>query len=380
MGNNGRDNMSSVRVMRMPLGLLSREPLAPPRKALILLPCCLSKVMLATPLLAALSSAFPEATLDWAVRDKAKPAISGNPRLRRLIPIGQGVGDEESADWPSRTAAASLTERLKREEYDTCFLPGSSGRLATVAWQAGIPQRIGLEAGSRSLANTVTVWPPAGERHKAARNLALAAAVGVPDAILSEVEAEFYPSDADRTAVTRWLVEELDWLGDKPLVIMHPGGGEEGPGRPRKRWPAVRFARLANHLGRTHGACVVLVGGPADREIATQVAGMMSIPAANQAGLMGLGEVAALGEVASVYVGNDAGPSHVVAASGCPSLVIFGPTDPAESAPYTRRTPIETLWQPLANGQFSWDQGVTVEQAAAAADRLLAQQKGPLEP
>jgi heptosyltransferase-2 len=33
-------------------------------------------------------------------------------------------------------------------------------------------------------------------------------------------------------------------------------------------------------------------------------------------------------------VTNDTGPAHIAAALGCPTLVIFGPTDPATTRPF----------------------------------------------
>ncbi len=360
MPDNDSLTTDDVRLTQPLFGLPARAPVTPPRKALILQPAGLAGVMLATPMLAALATAFPEAQFDWLVRADAAAAIAGNPRLRRLIRFDT---DEPASD---------LAERLQQEQYDTCFLPDAARAWSAVARQAGIAQRIGLPESGRGRDLTLVAKPPATWQHRAARNLALAAAADADDMRLQAAEAEFYPSDADRTAVTRWLVEDLDWLGDRPLVMLHPGGVDELPGSPQKRWPAVRYARLANHLGRAHDARIILVGGPTDQGLAAEVAGMMAMPVANQVGRMGLGEMGALGEIAGLYVGNDAGPTHVAAAAGCPTLVIFGPTDPAVSAPYTRRTAVDTLWQPPTGGSFSWDDGVSVDQAAAAADRLLA--------
>jgi ADP-heptose:LPS heptosyltransferase len=351
--------LASPHVTRTPLWLASRRPLSPPRRALILQPGGLGSVMLATPLLAALCRAFPEAQFDWAVDDAAAAAIAGNPRLRRVVRTG---GPE----------AAALASRLRQGEYDTCFLPDRAGRLAGVARRAGIPQRIGLAGNGLVSGPTWAVTPPPAARHRAVAHLALAAAAGVDATLLADVEAEFYPSDADRTAVTRWLVEELDWLGDSPLVLIHPGGVDPQRQSPDVRWPAVRFARLANHLSRIHGARIILLGGPDDQAITAEVAGMVAVPVANQAGRMGLGELGALGEIAGLYVGNDVGPTHVAAAAGCPTLAIFGPTDPAVGTPYTRRTPVVALGGAAGAGAFSWETGVAVEQAAEAAGRLLA--------
>lgn len=354
--------------LRLPFRLRSRGvPLTPPQKALILQPCCLGQVMLTTPLLAALSEGFPGARFDWAVSDQARMGINGNHRITRLISTGPDLLQAEDT-----RRIAALADRLKQEAYDTCFIPSQSSLLTTVAWQAGIPQRIGLDVRGHGYAHTLGVPVPPTETRMAAIYLSIAAAVGVDPAVVGRAEMEFYPADSDRTAITRWLVEELDWLGDAPLVILHPGG-EDGVRLPQdesKQWPAQRFARLGNYLGRTYGARIVLAGSAADRGLAAEVAGMMSFPAANRAGQMSLGELGALAELASLYAGNDVGPSFVAAAAGCPTLVIYGPTDPAVSAPYMLSSPVRTLRKPF-DGPFSWDKGATVEDAAAAVDQLM---------
>jgi ADP-heptose:LPS heptosyltransferase len=365
------DGGSRFRLPRLPFGRGALPPV-PPRKALILQPCCLGRVMLTTPLLAALSEAFPDARFDWAVSDWARQAVSSNPRVTRLILTG--AGDIATA---TRDELRTLLDDIRAEAYDTCFIPSASGEvLARLAREAGVAQRIGLSRDGRRRDLTHAIAPPPGERGQARAALALAAAVGAPAGVVAAAEMEFHPPDRDRTAAARWLVEDLDWLGDRPLVIMQPGGGQNPAGANLdKRWPAERFARLGNYLIRAHGARVALVGLAEERSLAAQVAGMMSLSAAeravaNRAGQIGLGELAALCELAGLYVGNDVGSTYVAAATGCPTLAIYGPTDPAVTAPYMVNGRVTTLWRPY-DGVFSWATGVTVEEAAAAAATLL---------
>ncbi|MEW5986203.1 MAG: glycosyltransferase family 9 protein [Chloroflexota bacterium] len=342
------------------------QSFAPPRKALILKPCCLSQVLLATPLLAVLSETFPQARFDWAVSEWARQAIAANPRLKELIPTGRvGLPGGRWAD------VRQLAQQLRQEEYDTCFIPSRSGWLGLAAWLAGIPRRIGLNVGGRGLTHTIRVRPPAGQLHEAAVYLSLARALGIE----REMGMEYYPPPDDRAAVTQRLVDELNWLGDAPLIVIHPGGGQN-PVRPdaSKRWPPERFALLGNHLARAHQARVLLVGATNERPLAQTIAGLMSSPAVNLAGRLSLGALGALGEVADLYVGNDTGPTHVAAAVGCPTLAIFGPSDPAVSAPYATKGHVVALWRD-GGTPFTWANGVTVSEAIAAADTLLAATK-----
>lgn len=359
-----------ARLARVPFALRTPQPFTPPRKALILLPCCLSQVMLATPLLAALSETYPQARFDWAVGDWARPAVAGNPRLTRLIRIGAS-----NLHQLDRSERRDLIRRLREEAYDTCFIPSRSSLLAYVAWRAGIPQRVGINDRGRGFAHTLAVPLPETD-HATETALALARAAGVPEETLASVEMEFYPADRERTAVVRRLVEEVDWLGDVPLVLLHPGGGDNPVfSDTRKRWPVERFARLGNHLVRQYDARLAVVGTEADRPLAAAIDGMTAAKVANLAGRLSLGELGAMCEVADLYVGNDTGTTHVAAATGCPTLALFGPSDPAHSRPYVVKGRVTVLRPDLGDAweerPFSWDLGATADEAMAAADALL---------
>lgn len=363
--------LAATSLARIPFALFADRSFNTPEKALILQTCCLSQVMLATPLLSVLSDAFPNTRFDWAVSDWARPAIVGNPRLTGIVSTGEGNLKKRS--WRQ---VGSLVKRLRAEHYDTCFIPSRSGLLSYIAWQARIPQRIGLNMQSRGFAQTIAVRPPREEKHAAAIYLSLARAVGIDEETIEGAGIEFYPADRDRLAMTQRLVEEMDWLGDVPLVIMHPGGGTNPVfSEPIKRWPVERFALLGNHLVRHHGARIVLVGSKQEQPLAQAIEGLMATKLTNLCGLVSLGEVGALCEVADLYIGNDAGPTHIAVTAGCPTLAIYGPSDPAYSKPYSSKVEVAALWRDLDQVEkerpFSWDIGVTVEQAVEAADRLL---------
>lgn len=358
-----------ARFASIPFRLRGRRPFTSPQKVLILHPCCISQVMLATPMLTALKQAYPRARFDWAVSEWARPAIAGNPHLTELVSVGETAVSQQS--WGD---IQRLIQQLRQERYDTCFIPGRSSLLAYIAWRAGIPQRIGINAHGRGFAHTLPVSPPPGERHAAAIYLALARAVGIDTGQEGRLPMAFYPSDAARTAVTRRLIDDLEWLGDVPLIILHPGGGHGSIyADTRKRWPVERFVRLGNYLVRKHEARLLLVGSRQDQPLAADIVGMMPVPVADWTGRVSLSEIGALGEMADLYVGNDTGPTHIAAAVGCPTLAIFGPSDPAISAPYGATGKVMALWHEGEGGRpFTWDEGVMVSEAQKAADRLLA--------
>lgn len=127
-----------------------------------------------------------------------------------------------------------------------------------------------------------------------------------------------------------WMDAETERFGiDAPYVLLVPGGA---PHRPRKRWPGDRFAGLARDIaGR--GYRPVVIGGAAERDIAATIvtAAPETVDLSARTSFV---DIAALARRAAGAVGNDTGPMHLIAAAGCPALVLFSSeSDPALTAP-----------------------------------------------
>ena len=98
------------------------------------------------------------------------------------------------------------------------------------------------------------------------------------------------------------------------------------------RWPAVRFAELAQRLHDQFGVQIVLFWGKSEeglsREFCKQVR-FQPIKVAPTA----LRELAAYFTNCDLLICNDTGVMHIGAAVGVPLVAIFGPTDPKEWKP-----------------------------------------------
>lgn len=110
----------------------------------------------------------------------------------------------------------------------------------------------------------------------------------------------------------------------RPLVLLSPGSGWSG-----KNWPGGRFREVALWLERERGAQVAWIGS--ERE--ATLAGNDPLPGKTWFGLFTIPELAAVMERASLWVGNDSGPMHLAAAVGCPTMSLWGPTEPGKWAP-----------------------------------------------
>jgi ADP-heptose:LPS heptosyltransferase len=115
------------------------------------------------------------------------------------------------------------------------------------------------------------------------------------------------------------------WASRLPprFLAIHPGSGS-----PAKSWPEGRFRALAARL--TEGRPWLLVTGPAD---ARARAALRAAPGAVEAHGAPVRVLGALLARCGLFVGSDSGVGHLAAASGAPTLALFGPTDPLTWSP-----------------------------------------------
>ena len=126
------------------------------------------------------------------------------------------------------------------------------------------------------------------------------------------------------------VIDDLRWVaGDfahfvneeglkKPYVLLVPGSAPEHPG---KRWPAENYAQLARIIDGW-GYQPVIIGTKNESDIANTICrihpGTLSL-----AGKTALFDLTVLARHAAGAIGNDTGPMHLIAPTGCPSLVLF---------------------------------------------------------
>lgn len=141
-------------------------------------------------------------------------------------------------------------------------------------------------------------------------------------------------------------------------ALVHPGSGGRA-----KRWPLRAFEEAAAVLA-THGLRVRWVLGDAeiDDGLATEaVAGALLRPSID----------ALAHELASVavYLGNDSGVSHLAAAIGTPSVLVFGPTAPEVWAPASR-------WVTAVRGDPAVDPASWGLEPVRIAEQVVAAARG----
>lgn len=115
-------------------------------------------------------------------------------------------------------------------------------------------------------------------------------------------------------------------------ILIAPGGTIA---REEKGWPTERFAELTRRLA-IEGRRPVIIGSQEDSAV-NQVIAAASPESLDLTGKTSLFDVAVLGSHASAAVGNDSGITHLLAAVGCPTAIMFSAaSDPDRNAPRGR--------------------------------------------
>ncbi len=116
------------------------------------------------------------------------------------------------------------------------------------------------------------------------------------------------------------------------FALLVPGSS---PDRLAKRWPVVRYHALAQRLA-DRGIASVIVGGPAEKGLGAGIPSGIDL-----IGQTSYGDLCDLARAARFAVGNDTGPMHLIAVSGCPAITLFSnDSNPTQCAPVGRWTRI----------------------------------------
>jgi lipopolysaccharide heptosyltransferase II len=283
-------------------------------RVLIRLPNWLGDLLMARPLLHALRAARPQATI----------TAVGRPGSRLI---------ERERLWDDWQPWPESRERLADEpRFDAAVvLPPSFSSV----WR--LPRGIALRSGFAGEWRTrflTHAWrrPERGEMHLSQEYLHLGAPLGVRPGEERPSPPALLPSPEEREEARRIARARL---GEAPYAVLAPGAIYG----PAKRWPEERFAALGRRCV-ARGLGVLVCGAAHDLESAQAVARSIGEGGHVLAGTTTPEAQLALCALATVTISNDSGLAHLAAASGAPTVVVFGSTSSAWTAPLGPRVAI----------------------------------------
>jgi heptosyltransferase-2 len=350
-----------------------------PRRILVRANNWIGDVVMISPSLKLLRETYPEAVIEVVARPHVADCFTGHPWVDHVVlhdPAGRHRGVR---------GFLALASELRARRYDMAVLFQKAFGAALLAWLARVPRRIGHATDRRSFLLTDAVPADGAVPHHVEFFLQVAHAAGCGTQPLPR-RVWFHPGDDSRAFAEAFL--DRSGAGRYPFLAAFCTGASKPP----RAWHAERFAGLAATLAKEHGAGIVVLGGPGDRDAAAVVLRAAGEHGIDAVGCTSVRQMAALMERCRVFVGNDSGPMHLAAALDRPILALFGPGSPARTAPYmepsryvalTNDYPCSPCRQdffrecrPAPSGKPMCLESIDLRRAAAALNDLLARSGG----
>lgn len=279
--------------------------LPPEPRVLVVAMRRLGDVLLTTPLIRSVKRAFPAASIDALVFAGTEGILSGNPDLAGVI----GVSER-----PSVRESLAMLRRIG-QRYDLALSTQTGDRPTALARLAGRQSAGPLDANRVSA--TIKRWALTRSyvsdrtRHRVVDLLRLAEHIGIPAS--NEIVC---PLGEVRPGLP----------APNSYAVVHAA-----PKYTYKRWTAEGWRKLPDAL-RSRGLATIAIGAKSDGVYLDEV--WRGCDVMRLDGALAWPEISALIGAARVYVGPDTAVTHLAAATGTPTVALYGPTDPRIWGPW----------------------------------------------
>jgi heptosyltransferase-2 len=291
---------------------------------------------MALPALRELRRIFAGSHVTLAGRSWVLGLFEGEELADRLILL-----TDSSARFGHAADFISEARRFRGEQFDWAVLLTNSFRTALAARAGGARNITGYGTDARRLLlnREIPFEPDYKTLHQVRYYLNVAAHIETWVAGTSKVDFQHCEPRLEASNRQKQSAELLlrrygvsAGSGQRPLLAINPGATNSSA----KRWLAERFAKTADRLNERDGFQTVIVGATGDKQVAEEVARLMRTDSALIAGETSIEELKGVLACAKLAISNDTGTSHVSAALGVPTIVVFGPTEHISTRPLSR--------------------------------------------
>jgi ADP-heptose:LPS heptosyltransferase len=269
------------------------------------------------------------------------PLLRGQPGVGELIVIGS----RKTPYWFDSKQRELVRWLRTRGPGPTWYCDPGAGR--ELLRRGGIPDSFVCDANDMPWVpgqHFVERWIEFASRTPAAFDGKLPAA---PAPASSDAVLEIAP--ASRARLDEWLAAH--GLAGRPLILLQAGNKRTMRRLRRKRatntkyWPEERWAEVVRAMRAARpDHAVLLLGVPSEVEMNDEIKQLAATADVhNVASDLSIPILLPLLERASSLVSVDTGPAHAAAALNCPTVVLFGESDPALYRPGGVTTPVTVL-------------------------------------
>ena len=273
--------------------------------------------LLTTAVLRHLSHVYPGAQIDFMGHAKRIEVLEGLPYIHKLASISK----------KSAKLKGWCAKFMGRKPYDLAFVWGHDAEL--VAYARRVSQRVvisrQLDDAANLMADQVVEFPNDTNLLSEAEDKPLAQ--WILDVVEQGTQTKAENLYAD------YVVTAAESAEAKALLAQYTGNAqpqyiglvvESHPAGAHRDWPIDNFVALAQQLA-SEGAdrVFVLIGGSLSDAKVAALHHVLGDRLINLSGKLSLRQSAAVINALDLYVAVDTGPSHIAAAVGTPSVVMF---------------------------------------------------------
>jgi len=304
------------------------------KKILVVNTFGIGDVLFTTPLLRNIKLAMPEAIIDYVGNKRTAEILRANTDIHKVYVYER---DDFVCAWKGSKrqflrCASSLWCEIKSGQYDVVIDVSLNPSFSFFAFLAGIRHRIGFDYKGRGFWLTQKVNLIGYEGKPVADfYLDLLEKLGV---VIKERALKLDLQEADKAWAEGFFRSQGINPKDNVFALMPGGGASWGKASSYKRWPAERYAKLADKVIEKKHAKIILIGDASEEALCEDVARRMVSPCMKLFGKTSLGQLAALLARCRLAIVNDGGPLHVATAVGIKTVSIFGPVDEKVYGPY----------------------------------------------
>ncbi len=286
----------------------------------------LGDLLCAVPAFRALRAALPDANitligLPWAV-EFARQYVE---YFDDFIEFPGFPGLPERAFEPS--AVARFLIDVQSRQFDLAIqMHGSGSFVNPLVTLFGARRTAGYFRAGEYCPDCETFLEYPGDLPEVRRHLRLAAFLGAPP----RGEQLEFPLTAAGDVEARKISDAYE-ISPRKFICLHPGARY-----PSRRWPAAKFAAVANSFAGEISN-VVITGTKSESPLADELISHLRIPAVNLIGRTDLGTLAWFVHNARLLVSGDTGVAHLAAAVETPSVVVVLSSDVERWAPLDER-------------------------------------------
>jgi heptosyltransferase II len=265
-------------------------------------------ILLVTPLIRLFHESFPQAEIDFLIKQKVSSLLEHHPLLKNVITI---------PDKPSVKEIVTISKNIKNQNYDIIFDLQKHWRSYFISWLAK-PGKI-YRYKKYSFQRALLVYL----KKNFYKN--------IPENIPQRYFQAFENLDLDwKTCKLELFIPrstQVDFekkLIDKKeeyLIAVAPGAG-----RKTKQWPIEYYSQLIKTIQKKFKIKFILLGSKDEIEACDEIEKYIETDVVNLCGKTSLLETAALLRNCNFLICNDSGLMHMATAFDLDIIAIFGPT------------------------------------------------------